>query len=79
MTTEQIYERATKRLNEDIYKLSVLSMSEGAAIDGMLEQAKREGAIEAIEELRRVFRMHGVTFMLRRMDELEKEIRGVVE
>ena len=43
------------------------------AIDELLEQAKREGAKEIIAEIRRVFKMHGVTYMLRRIEELEEE------
>ena len=51
ITIEQFYEYITEQQNETFKKHPELSMSKGAAIDGMLERAKREGAREAIEKI----------------------------
>ena len=66
-------EYITKEQNKTFKKHPELSMSKGAAIDGLLEKAKREGAREVIQEIAQAFRKHGVTYMLNKLDELEEE------
>lgn len=73
LTYEHFYEYITKEQNETFKKHPELSMSKGAAIDGLLEKAKREGAREILKEIAQAFRKHGVTYMLNKLDELEKE------
>ena len=51
LTYEHFVECLTEKQNEAFKKHPELSMSKGAAIDGMLEQAKREGAREVLEEI----------------------------
>lgn len=48
MTTEQIYEHITERLNKELKKDPSNAMNKRAVIDGMIGQAKREGAMEAL-------------------------------
>ena len=49
MINEQIYEHIVEKLNKMVDKHPELAMNKQAFIDGMLEQVKREGAMEVIE------------------------------
>lgn len=73
MTIEQIYENIMDKQNKELQKHPELAMSSMATIDGMLAQAKRDGAREVLEEIIRAFRKHGVTYMLNTLDKLETE------
>lgn len=46
---EQIYEHIVEKLDKMVDKHPDLAMNKQAIIDGMLKQAKREGAMEVIE------------------------------
>lgn len=75
MTTEQIYENIMDKQNKNLQKNPELAMSAMATIDGMIAQAKRDGAREVIEEIVQAFRKHGVTYMLNTLDKLEEEYK----
>lgn len=73
LTYEHFCEYMAMTQDKTLKKHPELAMSQRAAIDGMLEKAKRDGAREVLEEIAQAFRNHGVTYMLRKMDELEEE------
>lgn len=75
MTIERLYEYIMSEQNKNLQKNPELAMSSMATIDGMIAQAKREGAREVIEEIVQAFRKHGVTYMLNTLDKLEDEYK----
>ena len=61
MTTEQISEYIMKQQRETLQEHPELAMNKMATIDGMIAQAKIEGAREVLDEIIQAFRKHGVT------------------
>ena len=60
MTTEQISEYIMEQQRKNIQEHPELAMNKIATIDGMIAQAKINGAREVLNEIVQAFRKHGV-------------------